>query len=139
MWENILFENKVRRLSHSALYIYIMNNLSSKAAHRTRRHNRIRAKVIGTTVRPRLAVFRSNRFVYAQLIDDSKGTTLVSADSRTTKGTNARERAVEVGKIIAEAAKKKGIEKVVFDRGGFQYQGAVAELAESARKAGLVF
>jgi large subunit ribosomal protein L18 len=114
----------------------------SKAATentRTRRRNRIRARVFGTAERPRLAVFRSNRSIYAQLIDDAKGATLVSADSRKAKGKNSRERAEATGEALAEAAKKQGIEKVVFDRGGFRYQGTVALLADGARKGGLLF
>lgn len=116
-----------------------MNGSTSKAAQRTRRHARIRARVSGTGERPRLAVFRSNRFVYAQLIDDTKGTTIVSADSRLVKGANSRERAAAVGKLIAESAKGKGVTAVVFDRGGFQYQGIIAALADGAREAGLTF
>ena len=116
-----------------------MNTTSQKTNKRERRHARIRAKVSGSESRPRLAVFRSNRFVYAQLINDETGATLVSADSRKAKGGSARERAEEVGKTIADLAKGKGIDAVVFDRGGFQYQGVIAALADGARKAGLVF
>lgn len=116
-----------------------MDSSKLKQAKRIRRHARIRAKVIGTAARPRFAVFRSNRFVYAQLIDDETGTTLVSADSRSEKAAGARERAAAAGKTIAEAAKKKGIEQAVFDRGGFQYQGVIAALADGAREAGLQF
>lgn len=116
-----------------------MSRLLSKSELRHERHVRIRARVSGTGERPRLAVFRSNRFIYAQLIDDTKGTTLVSADSRTEKGASARERAGAVGKAIADAAKAKGITAVVFDRGGFQYQGVIAALADGARDAGLSF
>lgn len=106
---------------------------------RNRRHARIRAKLSGTAERPRLAVFRSNRFIYAQLIDDGSGTTIAASDSRSVKGKSARDRAEAVGAAIAEAAKGKGVEKAVFDRGGFRYQGVIAALAEGARKAGLVF
>lgn len=116
-----------------------MRTTSQKIEKRTRRHARIRARVQGTKDRPRLAVYRSNRFIYAQLIDDGASTTLAASDSRSVKGASARERAEAVGKAIAEAAKKKGVEKVVFDRGGFQYQGVIAALAEGARKAGLQF
>ena len=93
----------------------------------------------GTATCPRLVVFRSNRFMYAQLIDDEAGKTLAASDSRTGKGKTARERAQEVGVAIATAAKTKGIETVVFDRGGFQYQGAIVDLADAARGAGLKF
>ncbi len=116
-----------------------MNNTSEKVIQRSRRHTRIRAKVHGTKEYPRLAVFRSNRFIYAQLINDDTGMTLAAADSRNAKGTSARERAAEVGKTIAEVAKGKKIKKVVFDRGGFQYQGVIAALADGAREGGLSF
>lgn len=115
------------------------NTTSQKVAKRTRRHARIRAKVSGTASCPRLAVFRSNRFMYAQLIDDEAGKTLASIDTRTMKGETALLRAGEAGKTLAGEAKKKGIERVVFDRGGFQYQGAVVALAEGAREGGLQF
>lgn len=96
----------------------------------TRRHNRIRAKVSGTAERPRLCVYRSNRYMEAQVIDDTKGATIVSVKM---------DDAVKVGEAIAKAAKAKGISKVVFDRGGFRYAGGVAALAEAARKGGLEF
>ncbi len=115
------------------------NNTSQKVVKRTRRHTRIRAKVSGTATCPRLAVYRSNRFMYAQLINDETGATLIGLDSRKAKAKTALERAKEVGAMIAAEAKKKGIEKVVFDRGGFQYQGAVVSLAEGAREGGLKF
>lgn len=116
-----------------------MKKSIEKLEKRTRRHNRIRARVTGTAARPRLAVFRSNRYVYAQLINDETGSTLASADSRQMKGSNNTERGTEVGKTIAEVAKKAGIEAVVFDRGGFKYQGVVAALANGAREGGLQF
>lgn len=110
-----------------------------KQEGRTRRHARIRARIAGTAARPRLAVFRSNRFVYAQLINDETGATIAAADSRSMKEASARERAAAVGKAIAETAKQKGVDKAVFDRGGFQYQGVIAALADGARAAGLSF
>ena len=116
-----------------------MSITSQKVAKRTRRHARIRAKVSGTAACPRLAVFRSNRFIYAQLINDESGTTVAALDTRKVKGETALVRAREAGKMLAAEAKKKGVERVVFDRGGFQYQGAVVELAEGAREGGLVF
>ncbi len=112
---------------------------SQKAQKRTRRHARIRAKVKGTETRPRLAVFRSNRFIYAQLVNDEAGKTLFGADTRKVKGASAGDRAKALGLLVAEEAKKKGITAVVFDRGGFQYQGAVVALAEGAREGGLAF
>lgn len=116
-----------------------MKKTQAKIAKRVSRHNRIRSRVIGSAQKPRLAVFRSNKFMYAQLIDDAAAKTLVSADSRKVEGKNPIERATAVGKTIAELAKKAGVETVVFDRGGFRYQGAVAALADAAREAGLKF
>ncbi len=116
-----------------------MSITSQKVANRTRRHARIRAKVQGTAACPRLAVFRSNRFMYAQLIDDEARVTLVGTDTRKAKAKTAIERAKEIGQLVATEAKKKGINKVVFDRGGFRYQGAVVALAEGAREGGLEF
>jgi len=114
-----------------------MNKTADKQLGRARRHARIRTRVSGSAEKPRLAVFRSNKFVYAQLIDDEAGKTLASADSRSVAGGDARERAAAVGKTIAEAAGKLGITVAVFDRGGFTYQGAIAALADGARDAGL--
>tara|TARA_B110000014_G_C20014867_1_gene526278 strand:+ start:649 stop:984 length:336 start_codon:yes stop_codon:yes gene_type:complete len=98
----------------------------------------IRKKVSGTSERPRLAVFRSNKEIYAQLIDDVAGNTLASASSADVKGTKT-EQATVVGKLISDNAKKVGIDTVVFDRGGFLYHGRVKALAESARESGLKF
>jgi large subunit ribosomal protein L18 len=115
-----------------------MANLKSsyKTIKRAARHARIRAKVRGTSVRPRLCVFRSNQAIYVQLIDDEKGLTLAAADSRRESGPLSK-RAEAVGVNIAKQAIAKNIAKAVFDRGGFRYQGAVAKLAEAARKQGL--
>ena len=113
----------------------------SRSAVRARRHLRVRAKISGTAECPRLVVFRSNKHIEAQIIDDVKGVTLVSASSVQLKlgnGSNC-EAAAKVGEAIANKAKDKGISKVVFDRGGYQYHGRIAALAEAARKAGLVF
>ncbi len=111
---------------------------SFKTTRRNRRHNRIRARLSGTAERPRLAVFRSNKFIYAQLIDDDAGTTLVAMNSRDTKkrGVAAAE---AVGKGIAEKAVAKNIAKAVFDRGGFEYIGQIKVLADAARAGGLEF
>lgn len=111
----------------------------SKTTQRIRRKLRIRAKVSGTEIRPRLAVFKSNQHVSAQLIDDSKGLTLVSAHSQTMKGKTLSLKAFEVGKQVAEKAKAKKIETVVFDRGGFQYTGNIKAIADGAREGGLIF
>jgi len=111
----------------------------TKADLRARRHRRIRARVSGTAERPRLAVFRSNKFVYAQLIDDEKGVTLASASSKDVKGKAMIEDAKIVGERIAKAASEKGVVKVVFDRGGFTYSARVKALADAARAGGLQF
>ncbi|NLM84216.1 MAG: 50S ribosomal protein L18 [Clostridiales bacterium] len=109
---------------------------------RLKRHKRVRGKISGTPERPRLNVFRSNMHIYAQIIDDVNGVTLCSASS-VEKGFEGnggnKEGARKVGLMIAERAKAKGIEKVVFDRGGYIYHGRVKELAEGAREGGLEF
>lgn len=115
-----------------------MKKTQAKIARRAARHNRIRSRVIGSATKPRLAVFRSNKFMYVQLIDDESQKTIAAADTRDQKGTPL-EKSAGIGKEIAKQAKAAGIEKVVFDRGGFRYQGAVKSLADSAREAGLVF
>lgn len=105
------------------------------------RHQRVRAQVSGTTERPRLAVFRSAQHIYAQVINDQTGTTLASASSQELKKSKVKrtELSGEVGKLIADKAKKSGVTKVVFDRGGYLYHGRVKALAEGAREAGLEF
>lgn len=123
-----------------------------KREKRYRRHKRVRAKIYGTAVRPRLCVFRSNKHIYAQLIDDEKGRTLVAASDLGLKQKAKSEKrkgekypsekiamAFEVGKLIAEKSRKLKIEKVVFDRGGYKYHGRIKALAEGARDAGLNF
>jgi len=111
-------------------------------AQRLKRHKRVRGKVSGTSERPRLNVFRSGTNIYAQIIDDTNGLTLVSASSLEKgfegKGNNT-EAAQKVGQIVAQRAKDKGIENVVFDRGGYLYHGRVKALADGAREAGLEF
>ncbi len=110
----------------------------SKTLARKRRQHRVRARISGSASRPRLAVFRSNAHIYAQLIDDETGTTLASAHDMRFSGTKS-ERARAVGAAIAKAAVEKKISTVVFDRGGFLYTGRVRELAEGARESGLQF
>jgi large subunit ribosomal protein L18 len=105
---------------------------------RQRRHARVRARVIGTTERPRLAVFRSNRFISAQLIDDGAGKTIAAAHGREFKGTQSAQ-AASVGSAIAEKAKAAGITSAVFDRGGYRYGGQIKALADAAREGGLTF
>ena len=114
----------------------------SRTDARRRRHFRVRKKVAGTEVRPRLAVYRSNRYIYAQVIDDGAGKTLTSASSRE-KALSSKsltvETATEVGKLIGARAKDIGISGVIFDRGGFPYHGRIKALAEAARESGLEF
>ncbi len=117
----------------------------SREEQRKRRHRRIRGKISGTSERPRLNVFRSLEHVYAQVIDDVAGHTLVSAStvdkglSAELEGKSKSERAGLVGKTVAERAKAQGIESVVFDRGGYLYHGRIKALAEGAREGGLKF
>ena len=109
-----------------------------KVQGRIRRHRRVRKKVIGTAERPRLAVFRSNRHIYAQVIDDTAGRTLASASTLSeTSGEDPVARAKAVGTSVAAKAKDAGVEKVTFDRGGFMYHGRVQAVAEGAREGGL--
>lgn len=105
---------------------------------RKRRHARVRALVKGTAERPRLAVFRSNRFVSAQLIDDTVGKTIAASHGREFKGSQSVQ-ATSVGTVIAEKAKAAGISEIVFDRGGYRYGGQVKALADAARAGGLAF
>jgi large subunit ribosomal protein L18 len=118
-----------------------MSTLSVREA-RLRRHRRVRGKIRGSADRPRLLVFRSNRGVFAQLIDDDTGRTLAAASwlelPKSFKG-DKTEQAAEVGKRLAASAKKAGVESVVFDRGGYLYHGRVKALAEGAREGGLSF
>ena len=122
-----------------------MVSKESRAKIREKKHYRMRNRFAGTTERPRLAVFRSNNHMYAQIIDDSVGHTLVSASTlkklvkAELEKTNDVAAAAYLGKVIAERALEKGIKEVVFDRGGFIYQGKVKALAEAAREAGLEF
>jgi large subunit ribosomal protein L18 len=114
--------------------------MKTREKARVRRHFRVRRRVQGTTARPRLAVFRSNRYIYAQVIDDVSGRTLAAASSQEQ---DLRERtltvgtAAEVGKLIASRSKAAGVTSVVFDRGGFQYHGRLKALADAAREEGL--
>ena len=117
-----------------------MAKTSLKARNPARIRRRIRAKVSGTAERPRLAVFRSNKYIYAQLIDDAAGHTLAAASSRESDVTvTGVEAGKAVGQKLAERAKEAGVETVVFDRGGYRYHGRVQALAEGAREGGLRF
>ena len=122
-----------------------MVSKKSRTEVRVKKHNKIRNRFSGTTERPRLAVFRSNNHMYAQIIDDTVGNTLVAASTlekevkAELEKTNNVDAAAYLGTVIAKRAMEKGIKEVVFDRGGFIYQGKIAALAEAAREAGLEF
>lgn len=121
------------------MYTRVVRNVARK-----RRHLRIRGRVVGTEVRPRLNVFRSNSYIYAQVIDDSTGHTLVQASSleaavKVHGGGLTVDKARQVGHLVAERALAQGIRQVVFDRGGYRYHGRVAALADGAREQGLDF
>jgi large subunit ribosomal protein L18 len=115
--------------------------VTSKPVKRLKRRRRVRSKVSGTAARPRLSVFRSNRGVFAQLIDDVAGRTLVAVNwtEPGLRDLQSTEQAKKAGEILAQRAKEAGIEAAVFDRGGYQYHGRVAALAEGAREGGLAF
>jgi large subunit ribosomal protein L18 len=122
-----------------------MNPIKEKLRKRTRRHLRVRRKVVGTSERPRLSVYRSLKHIYCQIIDDIEGKTLAAASTQSPNvrsqikyGGNVKAAEI-VGKAIAEEAKNKGITKVVFDKGGYKYHGRVKALAESARRHNLIF
>ncbi len=116
---------------------------SKRSVSRSRRHSRVRKKVVGTTERPRLVVFRSTRHIEAQIVDDTVGKTLAAAstmeaDLRAAEGDKTA-KATSVGKLLGDRAKAAGVSKVVFDRGGYRYHGRVAAVADGAREAGLEF
>jgi large subunit ribosomal protein L18 len=115
--------------------------VATRPAKRLKRRRRVRAKVIGTAERPRISVFRSNRGVFAQLIDDDSGRTLAAVNwtEDELKSLKRMEQASKAGQLLAERAKAAGIETAVFDRGGYQYHGRVKALAEGAREGGLIF
>lgn len=125
---------------------HLVKKTKRKRQRRARAHLRVRRKIRGSEVRPRLAVFKSLRYVYAQLIDDDQGVTLLSASSlepglkaKLGTSTGGKQAARLVGETLGERAKAKGVEKVVFDRGGYVYHGKVREVADGARSAGLSF
>lgn len=113
----------------------------SSRQKRMARHRRVRSTVIGTGMAPRLSVFRSNKHIWTQLVDDTAGITIVAASDRDLSGKESEKktRAAAVGALIAKRAQEKGIQKVRFDRGGYAYHGIVREVAEGARKGGLQF
>lgn len=112
---------------------------TTKTTKRIRRHARVRSQISGTATRPRLAVYRSNKYLSAQLIDDVAEKTLVAVSSKTASGKTFTDRATEAGKEMATKAQKAGITDVLFDRGGFRYTGRVAAFADGARDGGLNF
>ena len=125
---------------------YITKRMKAKQARRKRAHLRLRKRVRGSAERPRLSVYKSLRFIYAQLIDDDKGVTLAQASSSDAAvreqvggSTSSKAAAKLVGELMAARAKERGVEKVVFDRGGYVYHGRVQALAEGAREKGLLF
>jgi large subunit ribosomal protein L18 len=113
----------------------------TKRQRRLRRRRRVRARIVGTSERPRLSVYRSNRGVFAQLVDDAKGHTVAAVNwiEPDLRKLSAGEQAKRAGELLAERAKAAGVESCVFDRGGYQYHGRVKALAEGAREGGLVF
>ncbi len=116
-----------------------MKTLQKKQLIFARRKARVRAKIHGTAERPRLAIFKSHKYIYSQIINDDKGVTLVAADSRKAKGKTPVERAKEIGIEIAKKAKAAKITKIVFDRGGYLYAGKIKMVADAAREGGLEF
>ncbi|HXJ30114.1 MAG TPA: 50S ribosomal protein L18 [Gemmatimonadales bacterium] len=118
-----------------------IRKIKTQADRRARRHLRVRKRVRGTAARPRLVVFRSSKHIYAQVVDDDKGVTLVGAADTSegiqVEGSGKTAKSHAVGRLIAAKAKEKGIAKVVFDRGGYQYHGRVKAVADGARKGGL--
>lgn len=113
--------------------------MQTKREQRKRRHARVRAKVSGTSTKPRLAVFKSNKHLSAQLIDDTKGHTIAASSDSKVKGKTMGEKATLIGEDIAKSAQKHKIKSVVFDRGGSTYTGTISALADGARKGGLKF
>ncbi|MDD5050359.1 MAG: 50S ribosomal protein L18 [Candidatus Pacebacteria bacterium] len=118
-----------------------MKSANTKSEKRIRRHKKIRSSVSGSAEKPRLSVFKSNKHLYAQLIDDDSQKTLAVFSSLNLKDSKKKisEQAIEIGKELAKIAKAKGVTKVVFDRGGFVYQGKIKALADGAREGGLIF
>lgn len=116
-----------------------MKRLTNKATKIAVRHNRIRAKISGTSLMPRFSVYKSNTTVYGQIIDDSKGITLAAYSADKAKGKNFVEKSFNAGKELAKLAQEKGVSKIVFDRGGFIYTGKIKAFADGAREGGLKF
>ncbi len=118
----------------------MFNKEKSKQIKKTRRHARIRSKVSGTSERPRISVFKSNKGMFVQLIDDTKGITIVSVNSKEVKTDGDKKtKSFEMGKLLAKKAIEKKIEKAVFDKGSYKYHGRIESLASGARDGGLIF
>ena len=117
----------------------VRNSIKAKKLKHKRRSDRVKAKLIANTLRPRMAIYRSNKHIYVQIIDDTKGHTLVAASDLKIKEWTKIEKASKVGLMIAEFAKKVGVKKDAFDRNGYKYTGRVKALAEAARQNGLDF
>ena len=116
-----------------------MNKNSEKKLNKSRRHARIRAKIAGTASRPRIAVFKSNQYIYAQVVDDESGKTLLSVSDVKAKGGKKAEKALGLGESLAAKMKEKGLTEAVFDRGGFKFHGRVKAIADGLRKGGIKF
>ena len=116
-----------------------MDKNFSKKLNRSRRHSRVRAKISGTASRPRVAVFKSNQYIYAQIIDDEAGKTIFSASDSEVKKGKKSEKALEVGQTLAAKMKDKGLSEAVFDRGGFKFHGRVKAVADGLRNGGIKF
>ncbi len=116
-----------------------MNKNSAKKLHRIRRHEKVRAKISGTSSRPRIAVFKSNQYIYAQVVDDESGKTLLSVSDMEVKKGKKSEKALKIGETLAARMKEKGLLEAVFDRGGFKFHGRVKSVADGLRNGGIKF
>ncbi|MBI2064367.1 MAG: 50S ribosomal protein L18 [Candidatus Yanofskybacteria bacterium] len=116
-----------------------MNKNSDKKLNRSRRHRKVRAKISGTSSRPRIAVFKSNQYIYAQVVDDESGKTLLSVSDMEVKKGKKSEKALKIGETLAARMKEKGLLEAVFDRGGFKFHGRVKSVADGLRNGGIKF
>ena len=116
-----------------------MNKNSDKKLNRSRRHRKVRAKISGTSSRPRIAVFKSNQYIYAQVVDDESGKTLLSVSDMEVKKGKKSEKALKIGEALAAQMKEKGLLEAVFDRGGFKFHGRVKSVADGLRSGGIKF
>ncbi|MDP3804914.1 MAG: 50S ribosomal protein L18 [Candidatus Omnitrophota bacterium] len=116
-----------------------MNKNSDKKLNRIRRHKKVRAKISGTSSKPRIAVFKSNQYIYAQVVDDENGKTLLSVSDMEVKTGNKSDKALKIGETLAARMKEKGLLEAVFDRGGFKFHGRVKSVADGLRSGGIKF